>query len=60
MGAHGFLKTENLSQLWSETDVVAEGSGRFNIVGFEDCGRAQAEEFGRPVKARNSKKCALP
>lgn len=54
VGAHGFLETENLSQLWSETDMVAGGSERFDIAGFEDGGSAQAEEFGRPGKARKS------
>ena len=52
--------TENLSQLWSETDVVAGGSERFDIAGFEDGGRAQAEEFSRPGKGIKSQEMCSP
>lgn len=35
-------------------------SERFDIVDFEDGGRAQAEEFWRPVKARKSQEMCSP
>lgn len=56
----GSQETENLSQLWSETDMVAGGSERFDIAGLKMVGAHKLRNLGGLAKLEKAKKCAPP